>query len=350
MTASLRIGFVGAGGIARAMQIPTFQKNDKVQVVAIADVVQQAVDAAVVDFGIPHGYTDYREMFTKEELNAVVVCTPNKFHAPISIAALDQGLHVLCEKPMALNATEAAAMTRAARASGKILMIAYRYRQQAVARAAKTIIASGELGEIYMIRVNGLRRRGIPSWGVFTNKEMQGGGALVDYGVHLLDLALWLAGNPRPLEVSGITSRRLGTRPNVNPWGQWDYENFQVEDHAAAFIRFAGGTAMQLEVSWALNIADSSESISFSGTEGGLDVFPLKVYNAKHGMLGNWEPIWFPGKDQKDWDLQAADFVDAVIKGHEPTVKPEEAQRVSQIVDAIYASSECGAAVNIDQS
>lgn len=348
MPGVLRIGFVGAGGIARAMQIPTFQKNEKAEVVAIADVAQKAVDAAVAEFAIPHGYTDYREMFAQERLDAVVVCTPNKFHAPITIDALNQGLHVLCEKPMALNATEAAEMTRAARATGKTLMIAYRYRQQAAARAAKTIIASGELGDIYMIRVNGLRRRGIPSWGVFTNKEMQGGGALVDYGVHLLDLALWLAGNPQPVEVSGITSQRLGTRPNVNPWGQWDYQNFQVEDHAAAFIRFAGGVAMQLEVSWALNIADSSESISFSGTEGGLDVFPLKVYSARHGMLGNWEPIWFPGKEQKDWDLQAADFIDAVLDGREPLIKPEEAQRVSQIVDAIYASSDRGAAVHIE--
>jgi len=348
MADKLRVGFVGAGGIARAAQIPSFQQNDKVQIVAIADVVQKSVDAAVADFGIPKGYTDYHDMFAKEKLDAVVVCTPNKFHAPVSIDALRQGLHVLCEKPMAMNATESAEMTRVARETGKTLMIAYRYRQQAAARAAKKIIDSGELGEIYMIRVNGLRRRGIPSWGVFTNKEMQGGGAMVDYGVHLLDLSLWLAGNPRPIEVSGITSQRLGTRPNVNPWGQWDYKNFQVEDHAAAFIRFEGEKAMQIEVSWALNIADSGESISFSGTEGGLDVYPLKVNSAKHGMLTNWEPTWFPGKEDKDWDLQTADFVDAVLEGREPTVKPEEALRVSQIVDAIYSSSETKGAVRID--
>lgn len=346
--AEVRIGFIGAGGIARAAQIPSFLKNSKATILAIADVSQAAVDRAKEDFNIPVGYTDYNEMFAKENLDAVVVCTPNKFHAPAAIAAMQAGLHVLCEKPMALNANEAREMTRVARETGKVLHIAYRYRQQPNSRAAKAIIDSGELGEIYMIRIQGLRRRGIPSWGVFTNKEMQGGGAMVDYGVHLLDLSLWLAGNPKTIEVSGITSQRLGTKPNVNPWGQWDYKNFQVEDHAAAFIRLEDGKAIQLEVSWALNISEGGEHISLSGTDGGLDVFPqLKINKAQYGMLLNTEPTWIPGEGEEDWDRQTDDFLSAVTEGRDALVKPEEALQVSEIVDAIYASSEAGAAIKL---
>ena len=272
---ALRVGVVGAGGIARARHIPSFQKNTNVALVAVADVSTEALERVKSEFDVPTTYTDYREMFDKERLDAVVVCTPNKFHAPVTIAALRQGMHVLCEKPMALNAEEGRAMVQAAQEAGKILTIAFHYRHKGACRSARRVVEAGELGDIYMVRVLALRRRGIPSWGSFTNKEMQGGGALVDYGVHLLDLALWLIGNPQVVEVTGVTSQRLGTRPNVNPWGEWDYENFQVEDHAAAFIRFADGKAMQLEASWALNIAESVENVSISGTEGGLDVFPF---------------------------------------------------------------------------
>ena len=342
-----RLGIVGSGAIARARHIPLFQKHDKVALVAISDVSQAALDQVTAESGLA-GYTDYREMFEKENLDAVSVCTPNRFHAPVTVAALRAGLHVLCEKPMAVNAAEAREMVRVANETGKILQIAYRYRFQPEPRAAKRVIESGELGEIYRIRVDALRRRGIPSWGSFTNKEMQGGGALVDYGVHLLDLALWLAGNPKPVEVAGISSQRLGTRPNVNMWGQWDYENFQVDDYAAAFIRCEGGKAIQMEVSWALNIPESRESISLSGTEGGLEVYPLKVNKAAHGMLVNWEPAWMPGQKTEDWELQTEDFIESVLEGRQPLVKPEEALQVSEIVDAIYQSSATEAAVKLD--
>jgi predicted dehydrogenase len=343
----LRVGVVGAGGIARARQIPLFQKHPKTQVLAVADISQEAVDRARTELDVPMGYTDYREMLEREKLDAVVVCTPNSSHAPVSIAAMRAGAHVLCEKPMAMNAAECRDMVNVSKETGKILQIAYRYRFQAPSQAAKRVIDAGELGEIYMIRVNGLRRRGIPSWGVFTNKELQGGGAMVDYGVHLLDLALWLAGHPRVIEVLGVTSQRLGTRPNVNQWGDWDYQNFHVEDHAAALIRLEGNKALQLEVSWALNIPESLEKISFSGTEGGLDLDPFTINKAANGMLVNTTPSWIPNEKSVDWDLQTAEFVDAILENRQPLVKPEEALMVNEIVDAIYQSSATGAAVKL---
>jgi predicted dehydrogenase len=239
-------------------------------------------------------------------------------------------------------------MLQAAQDAGKILSIGFHYRHKPNARAAKQIIEDGELGDIYMVRVQALRRRGIPSWGTFTNKEIQGGGAMVDFGVHLLDLALWLMGSPRVQEVSAVTSQRLGTRPNVNSWGPWNYQDFQVEDHAAAFLRLSGGKAIQIEVSWALNIAESAENVSLSGTEAGLDVFPLRINKPAHGMLINSTPAWMPGEKDSEGDLQTADFVDAVLEGRRPIVTAAQALQVSEIVDAIYRSSIAGAAVRLD--
>nr|WP_312894955.1 Gfo/Idh/MocA family oxidoreductase [Paenibacillus eucommiae] len=167
----------------------------------MADISQTALDSVQSEFGIPAAYTDYREMLDKEELDAVSICTPNKYHAPAAIYALQKGVHVFCEKPMALHAAEAQLMLEASKAPGKILSIGFHYRHMAQAQAAKRVIAACEIGHVYMTRVQALRRRGIPTWGVFTNKELQGGGALVDFGVHLLDLALWLIGNPKVIEV-----------------------------------------------------------------------------------------------------------------------------------------------------
>ncbi len=346
----VRFGIIGVGGVARLAYLPRLGKHPKATIVAVADVSQDAVDRAMADYQIQFGYTDYLEMLDKENLDAVAVCTPNKFHAPVTIAALQKGLHVLCEKPMALNATEGREMAEAARQSGKTLAIAYRYRHKPTSQAAKQVIDSGELGEIYAVRVQGLRRRGIPSWGVFTNKELQGGGALVDFGVHLLDLALWLIGNPRAVEVMGMTSQRLGTRPNVNIWGPWNHEQFSVEDQAMALIRLENGGALQLEVSWALNIPEAVENISISGTEGGIELEPFSINKAAHGMLLTTTPNWMPNEKAIDWDAQFEDFIDAVINDRSPLVKPEEALRVSEIVDAIYQSSATGAAVKLDQA
>jgi predicted dehydrogenase len=344
----LKVGIIGAGAIARGRHIPCFQRNEKAALVAIADVVEGAAERVAREFGIPAFYTSYQEMIDQEGLDAVVICTPNKFHAPVTIDALGHGLHVLCEKPMALNAEEGRTMLQAAQDAGKIFSVAFHYRHKPNARAAKQIIEDGELGDIYMVRVQALRRRGIPSWGTFTNKEIQGGGAMVDFGVHLLDLALWLMGSPRVQEVTAVTSQRIGTRPNVNAWGPWNYQDFQVEDHAAAFLRLPGGKAIQMEVSWALNIAESAENVSLSGTEAGLDVFPLRINKPAHGMLINSTPAWMPGEKDSEGDLQTADFVDAVLENRRPIVTGAQALQVSEIVDAIYRSSISGAAVRLD--
>jgi predicted dehydrogenase len=346
--ARLRVGVVGTGGIARNRHIPGYVKlKDEVDVVAICDVSKDVVTRTASEFGIEKAYTDYREMFDCEKLDAISVCTPNSFHAPISIAALERGIHVLCEKPLALCPEEAKNMIRAAEQAGKTLMTGFHYRFQAESQAAKRVIESGELGDIYMVRVQAIRRRGIPGWGVFTNRSLQGGGAMIDFGVHLLDLALWLAGNPKVVEVTGVTSAHLGSKPNVNPWGPWDHEHFEVEDHAAAFIRFENGMAMQFEASWALNVAQSAENVSFSGTHAGLDVFPFQLNKAAHGMLLNTKPAWMPGEQDNVGDLEIAEFIHSILEERTPLVTAQQALQVTEIVDAMYRSAEQRASIQL---
>jgi predicted dehydrogenase len=346
----LRIGIIGAGNIARGRHLPCFQRNPHATIAAISDVMVEAATSMASEFGIPAVYSDYTEMLDKEQLDAVVVCTPNKFHAPATIAALDRGVHVLCEKPMALDPAEGRAMLAAAERTGKILSIAFHYRHTHYVRAARRVVESGELGTVYMTRVTALRRRGIPSWGTFVRKDMQGGGAMIDFGVHLLDSALWLMGNPRPVEVCASLSQNLGKRPNVNQWGQWNYQEFTVEDQVAAFVRFDNGATMLLECSWALNIPESKENISLSGTEAGLEVFPLSVNKASHEMLVTWKPDWMPGEKDNPGDVQTADFVDAICEGRQPVSQAHQALQVTELVDAMYRSAEQGRAIRFDEA
>jgi predicted dehydrogenase len=343
----LRIGVVGTGGIARARHIPWFSKHPQATIVAASDTVRASVDEVAAQWNIPGVYTDYNEMFAKEQLDAAIICTPNMYHAPAAIAALEKGLHVLCEKPMALDPAEGRAMVETARRVGKTLSIGFHYRHMANVQAARRVVTAGELGKIYMVRVQALRRRGIPSWGTFVHKHIQGGGAMIDFGVHLLDTALWLIGNPKPVEVTASLSQNLGKAQNVNPWGQWNYKEFTVEDQVAAFVRFDNGASMLLECSWALNIPESVEQVSISGTDAGLEVFPLKVNKAAHEMLVSWKPDWVAGANTDAGETQTNDFVMAVLEGRSPIVLPEQALQVTEIVDAIYRSAEAGKAIQL---
>jgi predicted dehydrogenase len=169
----INVGIVGDGNIARGRHLPCFKKHPNVRLAAISDVVVDLAESAAKEYEIPAVYTDYRDMFGHEKLDAVVICTPNKFHAPASIAALDAGLHVLCEKPMVLDPVEARAMVAAAERNGKILSIAFHYRHMAQVRAARRVVDAGELGHVYMARVYAIRRRSVPSWGTFVQKHIR---------------------------------------------------------------------------------------------------------------------------------------------------------------------------------
>ena len=276
-------------------------------------------------------------MICSKEVDAVCICTPNKFHAEIAIAALEAGVNVLCEKPMAHSSEEGRKMLEASKHTKKVLAIAYHYRFMKNAQAAKQLM--NEVGTPLVTRAQALRRRKVPGWGVFTNKDLQGGGSLIDYGCHLLDLSIWLMGNPKHIAVNGSTYNVLSKEPNhVNQWGTFNHETFDVDDHVTAYIKFENGASLLLETSWAANISDDIEHVSISGAKGGLSVFPLELYTAKNGMLINSQPAWIAGEEDPAI-AQAKNFIDACLGKAELVVKPEEALQVSQIIDEIYLSA-----------
>lgn len=349
MTKPLRIGIIGVGGIAQGAHIPGYKElGDQVKLVACADVNVERARQVAERFGIDTAYEDYREMLEKEELDAVSVCTPNKFHAPATVAALEAGCHVLCEKPPALSAAEARLMVDTAAQVGKVLTFGLHYRFTTEVRAAKRLIDGGELGHIYAARVDAIRRRGIPGWGVFTNKELQGGGPVIDIGVHMLDTCLYLMGYPRPVQVLAKTYQEIGNRPGVGAMGQWDWENFEVEDLAMAMIKFDNGATILLESSFAQNV-DVMErmNVRLSGREGGINLFPLKVSKEMHGGLYDATPAWLPRVDRPHAE-SVKHFVAACRGEHEPMVLPQEAVRLQQILDAIYASADSDDIVYLD--
>ncbi|NLP51895.1 Gfo/Idh/MocA family oxidoreductase [Bacillus sp. RO1] len=342
----LRMGIIGVGGIAQNRHIPTFLKmEEKVAITAISDVNEETAKMVGQKFGISNVYAHYADMF--EHVDAVTICTPNKFHAEITIAALEAGLHVFCEKPMAMRPDECEAMVAAADKSGKQLAIAYHYRFMKESVAAKRLVDADEIGRPIVARARGMRRRKVPGWGVFTNKELQGGGSLIDYGCHLLDLSLWLLGNPKPVEVMGSAYNELSKIPGqVNQWGSFDHETFEVDDHVTAYIKFEGGASLLFETSWSANVKGDEESVSISGISGGVDLFPFHVNQMKHGMLLNTEADWVPGEDDPSLP-QAENFVNSCLGLEELIVKPQQAMQVSLIIDAIYRSSETGKSVSL---
>jgi len=345
----LRIGIIGVGGIAQYAHIPGYKElGDEVELVACADVNVERARQVAATYGIARAYEEYREMLEREELDAVSICTPNKFHAPATIAALEAGCHVLCEKPPALSVAEARAMVEAAARAGKVLTFGLHYRFTTEVQAAKRAIDGGEIGHVYAARVDAIRRRGIPGWGVFTNKELQGGGPVIDIGVHMLDTCLYLMGYPKPVQVLAKTYQEIGTRPGVGALGQWDWENFQVEDLAMAMIKLENGATILLETSFAQNI-DVMErmNVRLSGREGGVNVFPLKISKEMHGGLYDITPAWLP-KVEHPHREEVKHFVAACRGEHEPMVTAEEAVRLQQVLDAIYQSAEKDDIVYLD--
>jgi predicted dehydrogenase len=342
-TGTIGVGIIGAGGIAKGIHIPGYQKLENVEVRAIADPVEASRKSVSEQYNIADTYADYKEMLKRDDIDVISVTTPNFLHAEAAIAALKAGKDVLCEKPLAMNAKEGAAMVDAAKKSGSKLMCGYNHRFRPEAKVLRDYVKSGAMGNIYYARAQALRRRGIPGWGFFISKELNGGGPLIDIGVHILDLTLHVVGHPKPVAVSGKTWDMFGKRKDVvGLMGQWDYKNFTVEDFAVAQIRFENDFVLTLESSFCANI-EEREIFNFSvmGDKGGCQLTPLKMFTEKDQTLLDITPAYLPTGVQSH-HLEIASFIDSV-RNDKPVFTPgEEALKVTQIIDAIYKSSETG--------
>jgi predicted dehydrogenase len=342
------VGLIGAGGIAQTVHIPGYQKLDNVVVRAIADPSEAARQGAARKFGIADTYADFREMLKRDDIQAVSVTTPNSLHAEATVAALEAGKHVLCEKPLAMNATEGKTMVAAARKARRKLMCGYHFRFTPQVQTLKRFAASGAFGTMYYARTQALRRRGIPGWGLFISKEKNGGGPLIDIGVHMLDATLHVLGFPKPIAVSGQTYQMFGKRPDVvGLLGQWDYKNFTVEDFAVAQIRFEGGLTLTLESSFCANIEESDKmNFQIFGDKGGATYNPLKMYTEENQTLLDITPVYLPGNVQPHAE-EIKSFV-ASVANDTPVFTPgEEALQVTRIIDAIYESSDKGREITL---
>ncbi len=342
----VRVGVIGAGGIARAVHIPIYQKQPDCQVVAVADVVADSARSAAEQFGIAHWYANFRELLQRDDLDAVSICTPNFMHCEATVAALEAGKHVLCEKPLAMNAIEGRLMLDTAVRTGRKLTCGLNHRFRAEAQLLRKFVADGFLGEVYYARAQALRRRGIPGWGVFTHKDKQGGGPLIDIGVHILDLALHIMGHPQPVAVSGQCYARFGHRRDVvGLMGQWEVDRFSVEDWATGFIRFANGATMTLEASFCGNIAADIFDFALMGDRGGCQLDPFRLFREEHMTLLEVTPRDLPKVNSHEEEIRR--WVECIRTDGPVPVPAEEALNVTKILDAIYASSESGREVAI---
>ena len=355
----LKIGIIGCGGIATGKHLPSLAKlSDKIEMVAFCDIIEEkAVDCAK-RFGTPDAkvYTDYKELLKDESISVVHVLTPNRSHSFITVDALEAGKHVMCEKPMAINSAEAKKMLDAAERTGKKLTIGYQNRQRPDSLYMKTEADNGTFGDIYYARATALRRRGVPTWGVFIKEYEQGGGPLIDIGTHALDLTLWMMQNYKPKYCVGSTFHKLNsqTENQGNCFGNWDPANFTVEDSAFGFIVMENGATITLESSWALNIADYNEAVTtICGTKAGADMNGgLKINGIRNNSPYILRPdlnaggvAFFSGNSQEaPADREARLWIDSIINDTEPFVKPIEAYTVTRILEGIYESAKTGEA------
>ena len=353
---TLNVGVVGCGGIANNKHLPAMKRTGHYNIVAFCDLIEERAEKARKEFGTEDArvYTDYEELI-KEDLDAVYVLTPNSSHAPISIAAMKAGKNVLCEKPMAKTYAEAQEMVKTAKETGKILTIGYQNRYRSDSQYLKKACANGDLGEVYYAKAHAIRRRAVPTWGVFLDAEKQGGGPLIDIGTHALDLTLWMMDNYEPESVTGSVFRKLADQKDTgNAWGDWDPEVFTVEDSAFGFIKMKNGATIHLEAAWALNSLEVDEAkTTLCGTKAGADMKDgLRINSVKYGKQCVEKPAldaagvaFYDGDAERPEDEEQKVFYEAIVNGKPLTVLPEQAMVVTQILEAIYESAKTGKTV-----
>lgn len=357
----LKVGIVGYGGIAQNAHTPAWLKlKDSAAVAAVCDINKDRFEQAkkLLSPGVKC-YTDYREMIEKEKPDIVDICTPNYLHSPISVFGLQSGSNVLCEKPDSVSVADVVKMQEAEKASGKKLMVIRNNRYAMTSQYLKHIAASGEAGEIYTGRCGWIRKRGIPGkGGWFTTKEQSGGGPLIDLGVHMIDLAIYLMGNPNAVSVSGCTYMKFADSEDEADsvhakFGEAkEGGTFDVEDLAIGFIKFDNGASLQIEFSWASNIKKETNFVELRGTKKGLEWRNnvINVYDgAKSKKLDGAKHLL----KAKQYDsglvrtfdghkANIAHFVDVINKGVEPVYKIEQGVNMIKILTGVYESAETG--------
>ena len=341
----VRVGIIGCGGIAKAKHIRALSKLNAVELIAFFDRNFEKAKEFQQRFGTAESaaFGSLDEMLADGRIDVVHVCTSNQSHAPISIAAMLAGKHVMCEKPMALNAAEAKEMAAVAKRTGKKLTVAYQNRFSPDSEYLYKLCRRGDLGEIYFAKAHAVRRRAVPTWGSFLDQEKQGGGPLIDIGSHALDLTLWLMNNYEPKYAVGNVYNKFSSQQNTgNLFGNWDSAKFTVEDSAFGFITMKNGATIILESSWALNCLQTGENrATLCGTKAGADMQDgLRINGSESNRLYTKIPELLTDVDLGYLEAQA--WIECILNDTRPVVLADQAAVVTEILEGIYKSSRTG--------
>lgn len=348
----VRVGIIGAGGIAQTAHIPSYKNIENVEVVAVSDINREKLQYVSDRFGIPQTFTEW-ERLVEADIDAVSICSPNAFHAEQSIKAMESGKHVLCEKPVCLTGAEVEKVFSTSEKTGKKFMAAFPRRFSGEAKVLKPMIDAGDFGEIYYIKAGYLRRRGIPGLGSwFTSKKLAGGGPMMDVGVHMLDLVIYLAGAPMPEFVVGSTYEKFKDKATDGGWppmdtrkGDKNLGEMEVEDLASGFVKLSTGATLFVEASWAGN-SETGLKASLFGTMAGVQMpdpenpkNPVRIYSEDRGTLTDILPAV---PQINSFQEEINHFIRCIRENKKPITKKEEVLSVVRIIEGIYRSADTG--------
>ncbi|MFD9624634.1 Gfo/Idh/MocA family protein [Peribacillus muralis] len=341
-----KIAIIGGGQMAEKVHVSYYRTRNEVEIVAVVGPNPERTQDFAKRNGIARYYTDVEEMFQAEQPDIVSVCTPNKYHYEHVIKALEHGCHVMCEKPPSISGQEARHMQDVAKENKLILAYNFHHRFADDVKIMQQKVAEGVLGDIYVVKAKALRRSGVPGWGNFTNKEAQGGGPLIDLGVHMLDAALYVLGYPKVEKVTAKMFQKIGTKKSHGSFGEWDPNKYEVEDSLFGFIELEGGCLLQIETSFALNIKETSiMNVEFLGDEAGATLFPAHIYSDQKGELVTILDRKTADPDRLQKGMAA--FVDKCLGKEVMVADGREGYLIMQLVEALYQSAEKGESITL---
>ena len=345
----LRMAFIGCGFVT-AFHMRALKSIPDFEVVAGVDINADRLREFQQNHGVRQLYSDWNQMLREIKPDVVNVCTPNGVHTQPVIDSLNAGAHVIVEKPMAMTPHECEQMIDAADKAKRKLVTGFQFRFHPKTQFLTRARDSGEFGNIMLVKCHALRRRGIPNWGVFGRKDLQGGGPLIDIGVHILEMAHYTMGSPRPIAASGNTWTYLGDKPSdvVSHWPNWDHKTYTVEDLAAGQIRFDNGAVLQIEAMFAGHIEKDVWNFELIGDKGGAQWDPPTTFTDRAGTMVNSSAAWLPEAGFDDlFKAKLRNFADHVIH-NQPTAAPASAGlAVQKMLDGIYRSAAAGKEVTI---
>lgn len=364
----LQVAIISAGMISNAAHIPAYKNlSEKVEIAGVCDLNEKAAKETAERHGIARHYTDAVRMLEETKPDLVSVCTPNASHKSLVKLALQHGANVACEKPLALTYKDTKELFDLAEEKGLKLFACQTLRYNDEYMATKGLADEGAFGHIYFSEFNMIRRRGIPKWGTFHRMDANGGGALCDLGVHMIDSVLWIMGNPAFKSISGSSAAYIGQNEtgvitslaesgapagvhNARPFLP---SEFEVEEFAAGTIRLQGNTTVNFKVSWAINLP-SEYSVAFAGNKAGIMLPKMEIYSTMGKYQTDIKPRLFhegkyQGKDFSGHYYLMEQAVDCLLGEGELPVKPEETLNVASIIDAFYISAREGREVQAEE-